>query len=91
MKKYAVAIFLSALTLVPAVQPAFAAELKIEANDTLYDAQGKKLGDVFAVSSKGSPQVQIGGRVILVPLSTITVVDRKFTTSMTRQEILASR
>ena len=72
MKRMVFAFFVCALALVPAVQPVIAAELKVEANDTLYDTEGKKLGDVFAVTSKGSPQVQIAGRVVLVPLSTIT-------------------
>ena len=91
MKKFAFAFFVSTLSMIPAVQPVLAADVKVAASDILYDAEGKRLGSVYAVTSKGSPQVAVGMRIVTIPLSTISKTDGKLVTNMTKEEITARR
>lgn len=53
-------------------------------------AGGIRLGPVARLAADGSPRVIFEGRVITVPLSSLTLVDGRLISSMTRAEIFAA-
>jgi hypothetical protein len=56
---------------------------------TLTSANGSRLGTVYRVSADGGAQMIIGGKMITVPASTLSSVDGKLTTSLSKNEVLA--
>lgn len=57
----------------------------------LVDANGARLAPVNRVLADGSAQILFNGRVVVVPASTLTVVNGKLTTSMTKVAIATQR
>lgn len=56
---------------------------------TLVAANGSRLGQVYRVGSDGAVQMIIDGKLITVPASTLSSVDGKLTTSLSKSEVLA--
>jgi hypothetical protein len=54
----------------------------------LVSADGGRLGVVSRLSSDGGAQVILDGRLITVPASTLSVVDGKLTTSLSKTQVL---
>jgi hypothetical protein len=96
MKKFGLIVALSALLPVCAlgVSAAVAAEpsalAKVLVGKLLYDADGKKLAPIYKLDANGVPQILLDGKVITVPMSTLTEVDGKFTTKMTKRDLMTS-
>lgn len=55
----------------------------------LLAANGSRLGSVYRVSADGGVQMIIGGKMVTVPASTLSSVDGKLTTSLSKNEVMA--
>jgi hypothetical protein len=98
MKKPLVVLFLALLSTSPValvMDTAFAAESVAAASPPagkmLFSAGGKRLAPVYRVAPDGAPQVMLDGRLITVPVATLSVVNGKVETSLSKRELLASR
>jgi hypothetical protein len=56
----------------------------------LYTPTGR-LGTVTRVSSEGNAQVIVDGRMVNIPISTLSEIDGKLTTSLTKRELLRAK
>jgi len=63
---------------------------KVLVGKLLYDADGKKLAPIYKLDPNGVPQILLDGKIITVPMSTLTEVDGKFTTKLTKRELMTS-
>lgn len=52
-------------------------------------ADGARLGTVYRVGSDGAVQMILGGKMVTVPASTLSLVDGRLMTSLSKNEILA--
>jgi hypothetical protein len=68
----------------PAAAPTVAEKGKM-----LVAANGARLGPVYRVGAGGAAQIIIDGKMVTVPASTLSIVDDKLTTSLTKSEVLA--
>ena len=91
MKKSWLVIVMCAFVLPAAAQgPADAAPASVaEKGKMLVAANGARLGAVYRVGTDGSAQVIIDGRMVSVPANTLSSVDGKLTTSLTKSQVLA--
>jgi hypothetical protein len=55
----------------------------------LVGANGARLGPVYRVTDDGSAQIIIDGKLVTIPAATISMVDGKLTTSLSKSEVLA--
>jgi hypothetical protein len=55
----------------------------------LMGASGSHLGVVNRVTADGNPQIIIDGKLVTIPASTLSTVDGKLTTSLSKSEVLA--
>ncbi len=95
MKKFGLVVALSAvlpLTALVGVNTATAQSAleKVLVGKLLYDAEGKKLAPIYKLDPSGSPQILLDGKAITVPMSSLTEVDGKFTTKLTKRELMTS-
>ncbi len=95
MKKFGLVVALSAvlpLTALVGVNTATAQSAleKVLVGKLLYDAEGKKLAPIYKLDPNGSPQILLDGKAITVPMSSLTEVDGKFTTKLTKRELMTS-
>ena len=83
MKKSWVAVLMLAFAAVPALaQDAVASPGKM-----LVGADGARLGAVYRVSSDGSPQLIVNGKMVTVPAATLSMVDGELKTSLSKSEV----
>jgi len=95
MKKFGLIVALSTLLSgAVLIDAAIAAEpsalAKVLVGKLLYDADGKKLAPIYKLDPNGVPQILLDGKIITVPMSTLTEVDGKFTTKLTKRELMTS-
>jgi hypothetical protein len=101
MKKFALIAALAAATVAPS---AFAAEtsqsvraategagVQVDAGKMLYSAAGTRIASIYRVTSEGNPQVILDGRLVTVPASSLSDVNGKVTTSLTKRELARAR
>jgi hypothetical protein len=55
----------------------------------LVASNGARLGLVYRVGSDGSAQMIVDGKMVTIPATTLSSVDGKLTTSLTKSEVLA--
>jgi hypothetical protein len=55
----------------------------------LVAANGSRLGPVYRVGTDGAVQMIIAGKMVTVPASTLSSVDGKLTTSLSKSQVLA--
>jgi hypothetical protein len=55
----------------------------------LMAANGSRLGPVYRVGADGAVQMILGGKMITVPAATLSSVDGKLTTSLSKNEVLS--
>jgi len=60
-----------------------------EKGKLLVTANGARLGTVYRVGPDGAAQIIIDGKLVSVPASSLSNVDGKLTTSLSKSEILA--
>lgn len=54
----------------------------------LHDANGGRLGSVDRVTSDGSVQIILDGRVVTIPVSTLSITDGELNTSLTKHQVM---
>ena len=74
------------VTLTAAAQDGDSAAIK---GKMLIAANGARLGQVFRVGADGSVQMIIDGKLVSIPASTLSSVDGKLTTRLSKTEVLA--
>ena len=62
-----------------------------EKGKMLVSSNGSRLGTVYRVGPDGAAQIIIDGKLVSVPAATLSNVDGKLTTSLSKSEILALR
>jgi hypothetical protein len=60
-----------------------------EKGKMLVASNGARLGNVYRVGPDGSVQLIIDGKLVTVPVATLSSVDGKLTTSLSKSEVLA--
>jgi hypothetical protein len=96
MKTFGLVVALSALLPVTALvgaTTAVAAEsalAKALVGKLLYDIDGKKLAPIYKIDANGAPQILLDGKAVTVPMSSLTEVDGKFTTKMSKRDLMTS-
>ena len=63
----------------------------VEKGKMLVASNGARLGVVYRVGADGAAQIIIDGKMVAVPANTLSKVDGKLTTSLTKSEVLALR
>jgi hypothetical protein len=90
-----VALTCALVTVTATAQTAFGATgtaaAVAERGQMLVASNGARLGTVYRVGSDGSAQIIIDGKLVTVPASTLSNVDGKLTTNLTKSEVLALR
>jgi len=76
---------------VSAVTDAAAAPLDMSAGKMLYADNGNRLAPIYRVAADGNPQVILNGRLVTVPASSLSAVDGKLTTSLSKKEIASAK
>ncbi|GGB99057.1 hypothetical protein GCM10011494_16870 [Novosphingobium endophyticum] len=71
--------------------PEAAVSAEINAGKMLYSSHGYRIASIYRVNQEGDPQIILSGRLVTVPASTLSVVDDKITTSLSKKEIAAAR
>lgn len=97
MKKFALLAALATVAFAPAVQASETSQsvqaategagVEVNAGKMLYSSTGHRIASVYRVNTDGNPQVILDGRLITVPSSTLSEVNGKLTTSLTKREI----
>jgi hypothetical protein len=64
-----------------------AAAVDVNAGKMLYAGNGQRLAAIYRVTAEGNPQVILNGKLITVPASTLSDVNGKVTTSLTKKEL----
>ena len=93
MKKLVLAALIATCAAVPAVaQTAAGSSVKVTVSQPLFDSAGKRVGNVYRVAADGSAQLIIDeGRLVTVPVATLSDNGGKLTTSLTKREITSRR
>jgi hypothetical protein len=66
-----------------------ASSMKVAKGQMLVGADGGRLAAVTRVSPDGSPQIIMDGKLITVPIATVSMADGKLKTSLTKSQVLA--
>ena len=90
MKKLLLAVLVGLSAVTPAVAQSDR-PVRFNTGEAVYDAEGKRLADVYGVTSSGSAQILLNGRVITIPVSTLSKVNNKLTTTLSRDDVLKRR
>jgi len=57
----------------------------------LYGPKGERLAAVYRVGQDGSAQIILNGKMVNVPVATLTASDGKLSTSLAKRELLTAR
>jgi hypothetical protein len=61
----------------------------VEKGKMVVASNGARLGPVYRVGPDGSAQIIIDGKLVSIPASSLSSVDGKLTTNLTKSEVLA--
>lgn len=92
MKKIALATGLATALLVFG-QPAAAqvgsgtSSVAVGTGKQLFDSTGRKVGAIYRVTADGNPQVILNGKLVTIPASTLSNVNGKITTSLSKADL----
>ena len=92
MKKSWVLALMCVFATVPAVAPsANAAQTTVVAQKgkMLHSSDGGRLAPVYSVTDNGSAKIIIYGKVVTVPASTLSMVNGKLKTSLTKNQVIS--
>jgi hypothetical protein len=95
MKKLAILALVAAAAPVAAfaaddsstVRAEAAAPVQVSAGKMLYASNGYRLAPVYRVNAEGNPQVILDGKLVTIPASTLSDVNGKVTTSLSKKDI----
>lgn len=68
-----------------------AAPVKITSGKMLYSSTGNRIAPIYRVNADGDPQVIVEGRLITVPSTSLSTVDGKITTTLTKKQIASAK
>ena len=92
MKKIVLGILIATVAVPALAQEAASAGVKVSVSQALFDADGRRVGNVYRVAADGSAQLIIDeGRLVTVPVSTLSEADGKLKTSLTKKQITSRR
>ena len=105
MKKFApVAAFATVVTLAAVPTAVFAetqavhevteeanAPAQFNAGQMLYAANGQRIAAIYRVNADGNPQVIMNGRLVTIPATTVSEVDGKVTTTLTKKDVARAK
>jgi hypothetical protein len=72
---------------VRAATDAAAGSVAVNAGKMLYASNGQRIAAIYRVTAEGNPQVILNGKLVTVPASTLSDVNGKVTTSLTKSEL----
>lgn len=81
-KSWVAVVMVACVSLSAIAQEAVATEGKM-----LVAANGARLGAVYRVTDDGSAQLIVDGKMVTVPASTLSIVDGKLTTTLSKSEV----
>ena len=93
MNKYVPIALLATVSLFAAAPAALHAEtaaVAVTVGKTLYGPTGNRIASVYRVATDGRVQIILDGKLITVPSASISEVEGKVTTSLTKSELLRS-
>lgn len=93
MNKVVPLALLATVTLFAAAPGSLHAEtaaVAVTAGKTLYGPNGGRIASVYRVAADGRVQIILNGKLVTVPSATISQVEGKVTTSLTKSELLRS-
>lgn len=68
-------------------EAAAAGTVALNAGKMLYAANGSRIAAIYRVNAEGNPQVILNGKLVTVPVSTLSDVNGKVTTTLTKAEL----
>lgn len=89
MNKFSVLMVLGALVVAPLT--AHAADAVASKGRMLYSNSGQRIAPVYRVTSDGSAQLILEGKLVTVPASTITEANGRIETSMNKVQLATMR
>lgn len=72
---------------VRAATDATTAAVAVNAGKMLYASNGQRIAAIYRVTTEGNPQVILNGKLVTVPASSLSDVNGKVTTSLTKSEL----
>jgi hypothetical protein len=57
----------------------------------LYTTNGRRIASIYRVTAEGNPQVILNGKLVTVPASSLSEVDGKVATSLTKKELSSAK
>lgn len=72
---------------VRAATDAAAGSVALNAGKMLYASNGQRIAAIYRVTADGNPQVILNGKLVTVPASTLSDVNGKVTTSLSKADI----
>ncbi|MCW1431193.1 hypothetical protein [Novosphingobium sp. JCM 18896] len=72
---------------VRAATDAAAGAVAVNAGKMLYSSNGQRVAAIYRVTADGNPQIILNGKLVTVPASTLSDVNGKVTTSLTKIEL----
>lgn len=76
---------------VSAVVEASASSVTPKAGKMLYASDGRRVASIYRINPEGNPQVILNSQLITVPASTLSDVEGKITTSLTKSQLTSAR
>jgi hypothetical protein len=67
------------------------AALDVRAGQMLYSSEGRRIAAIYSVDGEGNAKVIYNGRMITVPAATLSAVNGKVTTSLTRKDVARAK
>jgi hypothetical protein len=87
VKKPLVAAVMIAFTGLCAIAHGAVAADAASAGKMLISADGTRIGAVYRVTTDGSAQLIVDGKMVTIPAGTMSIVDGKLTTSLSKSDV----
>ena len=87
----AAALAVTAIPAVAAAETPAASSPSVRAGTWIYGPDGKRVGRAYSAERAGVVLMVVNGELVRVPVRTLSVVDGKVATSLTRAEVSRSR
>ena len=68
-----------------------ATAVNVRAGNMVYGGNGQRLAAAYRVTKDGTVQVILGGKLVNIPANTLSLVNGKITTSLTKAELSNAR
>ena len=76
---------------VRAATDAAAGSVAVNPGKMLYASNGSRIAAIYRVTAEGNPQLILNGKLVTVPASTLSDVNGKVTTSLTKSELARAK